>query len=56
MECFKEESCTQEAWAWVMGLPFHLWRKYLFKRLGDACRGFVAIDETHQGVGFCNGP
>lgn len=27
----------------VIGLPLHLWRKDFFKRMDDACDGFVAM-------------
>ena len=29
----------------VVGLPLHLWSREVFKRIGDGCRGFVAMDE-----------
>ena len=28
----------------VLGLPMHLWGKEFFKRLGDACGGYVTMD------------
>ena len=36
----------QEAWIKVVGLPLHLWTTEILKKLGDACGGFVAVDEV----------
>lgn len=35
--CFKESVCV--------GLSVHLWGREFFKMLGDACGGFVVVDE-----------
>ena len=35
----------REEWARLVGLPLHLWCKELFKKLGDSCGGFIAVDE-----------
>ena len=43
--CFREGACVGEVWVRVLGLPMHLWGKEFFKRLGDACEGFVSMDE-----------
>lgn len=29
----------------VMGLLFHMWRRKVFKYMGDGCKGFITIDE-----------
>ena len=29
----------------VVGLPFHLWSREVFKRIGESCGGFIAVDE-----------
>ena len=29
----------------VVGLPLHLWSREVFKRIGECCGGFVAVDE-----------
>ena len=29
----------------VVGLPVHLWSRKIMKKIGDACDGFLAIDE-----------
>lgn len=33
----------------VMGLHLHLWCQEVFKKLGDSCGGFIAVDQesTH---------
>ena len=33
-------------WAKILGLPLHLWGRSLFKRFGDSCGRFVAVDEN----------
>ena len=33
----------------MLGLPLHLWGEEFFKKLDDACRGFLAVDkETRE--------
>ena len=29
-----------------MELPLHLWSREVFKKIGDFCGGFVAVDES----------
>ena len=29
----------------IVGLPFHFWSREVFKRIGESCEGFVAVDE-----------
>ena len=36
----------QEAWIRVVGLPLHLWTLEILKKIGDACRGFLALDKV----------
>ena len=33
-------------WVSILGLPLHLWGRNLFKRFGDFCGRFVAVDEN----------
>ena len=42
------QSCEhlKEVWVRVMGLPLHLWSREVFKKIGDCCGGFVAVDES----------
>ena len=44
----KKGSC-KEAWVRVLGLPLHLWSLEVFKKVGDCCGGFIAVDEAFQG-------
>ena len=40
--------CEQikEVWVRVVGLPLHFWSREVFRKIGDCCRGFVAVDEN----------
>ena len=29
----------------VVGLPFHLWSREVFKSIRESCGGFIAVDE-----------
>ena len=46
--CFKEGASAKEIWVRMIGLSVHLWRKDFFKRVGDACGGFVAVDTVER--------
>ena len=43
--CLCKDSIANEAWVRVVGLSLHLWSLEVFKRIGDGCGGFVAVDE-----------
>ena len=43
--CTWKENHAKEVWVRVVGLPLHLWSREVFKRIGDCCGGFVAVDE-----------
>ena len=43
--CLCKDSIANEAWVRVVGLLLHLWSLEVFKRIGDGCGGFVAVDE-----------
>ena len=43
--CLCKDSFANEAWVRVVGLLLHLWSREVFKRIGDGCGGFVAVDE-----------
>ena len=45
MGCTRKESLAKEVWVRVVGLPLHLWSREVFKRIGECCGGFVAVDE-----------
>ena len=35
----------KEAWVRLVGLLVHLWSRYILKRIGDGCGGFLVMDE-----------
>ncbi|RVW28242.1 hypothetical protein CK203_083673 [Vitis vinifera] len=43
--CFWNGNHAKEVWVRVVGLPLHFWSKEVFKKLGDSCGGFMAVDE-----------
>ena len=43
--CLCKDSSAKEIWVRVVGLPLHLWSPEIFKRIGDGCGGFVALDD-----------
>ena len=45
--CLEEDNGdTRLVWVKILGLPLHLWGRSLFKRFGDSCGRFVAVDEN----------
>ena len=46
--CIRRKGSTQEEWVRVVGLPLHLWKTEILKKIGDACGGFVAIDKITE--------
>ncbi|RVW85175.1 hypothetical protein CK203_032900 [Vitis vinifera] len=45
--CLEEHNGdTRLVWVKILGLPLHLWGRSLFKRFGDSCGRFVAVDEN----------
>ena len=46
MGCSQSCEHLKEVWVRVMGLPLHLWSREVFKKIGDCCGGFVAVDES----------
>ena len=46
--CIRSKGSVQEAWIRVVGLPLHLWTTEIFRKLGDECGGFVAVDEDTE--------
>ncbi|KAL6351442.1 hypothetical protein AAG906_040796 [Vitis piasezkii] len=37
---------VRHVWVRILGLPLHLWDRSLFKKFGDSCGRFVAVDEN----------
>ena len=52
VDCFKEGVFANKIWVRVIGLLVHLWGKDFFKREGDACGGFVAVDVDAREMSF----
>ena len=46
--CIRSKGSVQEAWIRVVGLPLHLWTTEIFRKIGDECGGFVAVDEDTE--------
>ena len=42
--CFKGVK-AKSAWVRIMGLPLCLWHREFFKQVGDACGGYLGVDE-----------
>ena len=42
----KSTEKAEEAWIGVVGLPLHLCRHEVLKKIGDNCGGFLAIDKA----------
>ena len=43
--CFRQGTSIKEAWVRVVGLPLHMWSREVFKKIGNGCRAFIAVDE-----------
>ena len=43
--CSSVGNGEKEVWVGLLGLPVHLWSRYILKRIGDGCGGFLAMDE-----------
>ena len=46
--CIRRRGSAQEEWIRVVGLPLHLWKTEVLKRIGDACGGYLAIDKITE--------
>ena len=45
MGCSSQGISEEKAWVIVVGLPVHLWSRKVMEKIGDACSGFLAVDE-----------
>ena len=45
MGCSSQGNSEEKAWVRVVGLPVHLWSRKIMEKIGDACGGFLAVDE-----------
>ena len=46
--CLRRKDSVQEVWIRVVGLPLHLWKPEILRKLGDACGGFVTLDKNTE--------
>ena len=46
--CIRRKGSAQVEWVRVVGLPLHLWKTEVLKRIGDACGGYLAIDKITE--------
>ena len=45
--CFeRDRGDSRLVWIRILGLPLHLWGRSLFRKFGDSCERFVAVDEN----------
>ena len=43
--CSSQGNSKEKAWVRVVGLPVHLWSRKILEKIGDACGGFLPVDE-----------
>ena len=43
--CSQNGERVKDVWVRVVGLPLHFWSWEVFRKIGDCCGGFVAVDE-----------
>ena len=51
MGCSSQGFSEEKAWVRVVGLPVHLWSRTVMEKIGDACGGFLAVDEETDELG-----
>ena len=44
VECLKVGRVMKDCWVRVVGLPLHLWRLEILRKIGESCGGFVRAD------------
>ena len=49
--CWAEGEERKEAWVRIVGLPISLWSPKILRRVGDACGGFITVDEHTKSMG-----
>ena len=42
--CSQNGERAESVWVRVVGLPLHFWSQEAFRKIGDCCGGFVAVD------------
>ena len=51
MGCSSQGNSEEKAWVRVVGLPVHLWSRKIMEKIGDACGGFLTVDEDTDKLG-----
>ena len=46
--CLMEEEQMSEAWVRIVGLPISLWDRFILRRVGEECGGFLAVDSQTE--------
>ena len=46
MGCSQNGERDKSVWVRVVGLPVHFWSQEAFRKIGDCCGGFIAVDEN----------
>ena len=49
--CSSQGDSEEKAWVRVVGLLIHLWSRKVMEKIGDACGGFLAVDEDTDKLG-----
>ena len=49
--CSNQGLVEEKAWVRVVGLPVHMWSRKIMEKIGDACGGFLAVDEETERLG-----
>ena len=44
--CSQNGERAKSVWVRVVGLPLHFWSQEAFRKIGDCCGGFIAVDEN----------
>ena len=53
--CSRREFQRDVSWVRIPGLPLQFWSMEFFKRVGDACGGFVDVDEETKNSSYRKG-
>ena len=46
MGCSQNGERAKSVWVRVVGLLLHFWSREAFRKIGDCCGGFIAVDEN----------
>ena len=44
--CSQNGERAKSVWVRVVGLSLHFWSQEVFRKIGDYCGGFIAVDEA----------